>query len=175
MPALEGQLLIIESLTVQIHALDVKIRDLCGSKYPVTGSLMQVHGVAEITALTFILSIEDPTRFGRSRDVAAYLGLVPGQRQSGGSDPTRRITKSGDRELRRLLVQCAQRILGKRGSDSDLKRHGERIASSGSKDSKRRAVVAVARKLAVLLHRLWLTGEVYEPLRNSKRKSPVPA
>lgn len=175
MPALQGQLEIIESLTGQVHALDLKIRDLCSNKYPVTSVLMQVYGVAEITALTFVLSIEDPNRFNRSRDVAAYLGLVPGQRQSGSSDPARRITKSGDRELRRLLVQCAQRILGKRGIDSDLKQHGERIASSGSKDAKRRAVVAVARKLAVLLHCLWLTGEIYEPLRNSKRKPSISA
>lgn len=175
MPALHGQLGIIESVTAQIHALDLKIQDLCSNKYPVTSILMQVHGVAEITALTFLLSIEDPNRFARSRDVAAYLGLVPGQRQSGGSDPACRITKTGDRELRRLLVQCAQWILGKRGVDCDLKRHGERIASSGSGNAKRRAVVAVARKLAVLLHRLWITGEIYEPLRNSKRKSVIPA
>ena len=171
LPAVTPHIEAIENLTRQINDLTRHVVELCRDKYPVTSVLTQVHGVAEITALTFILTVEDPFRFRKSRDVAAYVGLVPGQKQSGASDPARRITKAGDRQLRRLLVQCAQRILGKRGIDSDLKRHGERIASSGSKDAKRRAVVAIARKLAVLLHCLWVTGEVYEPLRNSKRRS----
>ncbi len=169
LPALHPQLDIIEALTERIRLLEKRIHELCRSKYPVTTLLTQVHGVAELTALTFVLTIEDPRRFQRSRDVGAYLGLVPGQYQSGGSNPSRRITKTGDREMRRLLVQCSQRILGKRGIDSDLKRRGQRIALSGTKEAKRRAVIAIARKLAILLHSLWLTGEVYEPLRNAKR------
>ncbi len=175
LPALQGQLEIIQNLTTTIQDYNRQIQELCKTKYPVTSILMQVYGVADITALTFVLSIENPNRFKRSRDVAAYFGLVPGQRQSGSSNPTRGITKTGDREIRRLLVQCAQRIISKSGIDSDLKRHGERIANNGSKDAKKRAVVAVARKLAVLLHRLWVNGEIYEPLHNSNRKPPIPA
>lgn len=171
LPALEPQLEIIESLTERIRLLENRVHELCRSKYPETVLLTQVHGVAELTALTFLLTIEDPRRFRRSRDVGAYLGLVPGLYQSGASNPNRRITKAGDPDLRRLLVQCSQRILGKRGIDSDLKRHGERIALPGTKEAKRRAVVAVARKLAIVLHSLWLTGEVYEPLRNSAART----
>lgn len=171
LPALQPQLDVIAELTRQILSLEKRVRELCRSKYPATITLTQVHGVAELTALTFMLTIEDPHRFRRSRDVGAYLGLVPGRKQSGANDPNRRITKAGDRELRRLLVQCAQRILGKRGIDSDLKRHGERIARPGTKEAKRRAVIAVARKLAILLHRLWATGEAYEPLRNSSSRA----
>jgi len=73
--------------------------------------------------------------------------------------------------LRKLLVSSAHYILGPFGSDSNLRRHGEKIASRGSKNAKKRAVVAVARKLAVLLHSLWLTAEVYEPLRNTAERS----
>jgi transposase len=72
--------------------------------------------------------------------------------------------------LRRLLVGSAHYILGPFGSDSDLRRHGEKIASRGAKNSKKRAAVAVARKLCVLLHRLWVTAEVYDPLYNAHRR-----
>ena len=170
-PALLPVLEIIETLTQKIRAIDTRVRELCRDTYPETALLTQVHGVGELTALTFLLSIEDPQRFRKSRHVGAYLGLTPGQKQSGSSDPNRRITKAGNRELRRLLVQCAHRILGKRGIDSDLKRHGQKIMRPGTKEARRRAVVAVARKLAVLLHRLWITGEVYEPLRNHQGAS----
>ena len=81
-----------------------------------------------------------------------------------------RISKEGDVYLRKLLVQCAQYILSKRGPETDLKQWGLRIASKGKKKAKRRAVVAVARKLSVLLHRLWVSGEVYEPLRQRQRR-----
>jgi transposase len=73
--------------------------------------------------------------------------------------------------LRRLLVGSAHYILGPFGSDADLRRHGRKIASRGAKTSKKRAVVAVARKLSVLLHSLWMSGEIYEPLRNAHRCS----
>jgi transposase len=115
-----------------------------------------------------VLTIENPKRIERSRNVGAYLGLPPRQRQSGQRDPELRITKAGDRELRRLLVQCAQYILGPFGKHSDLRRWG---AGRGGATAKKKAVIAVARKLAVLLHRLWSTGEVYEPLRNANRRA----
>jgi transposase len=117
-----------------------------------------------------VLTLEDPYRFAKSRSVGAYLGLVPARDQSGDSDPQRRISKEGDEMLRKLLVGSAHYILGPFGSDSDLRRHGEKIASRGAKNAKKRAVVAVARKLSVLLHRLWMTAELYEPLYNAHRR-----
>jgi transposase len=118
-----------------------------------------------------VLTLEDPYRFEKSRSVGAYLGLVPSRDQSGDTDPQKRISKEGDEMLRRLLVSSAHYILGPFGSDSDLRRHGEKIACRGGKNAKKRAAVAVARKLAVLLHSLWVSGEVYEPLRNTDRSS----
>jgi transposase len=132
--------------------------------------LRQVEGVGTLTALTFVLTLEDPYRFAKSRSVGAYLGLVPATAQSGERDPQKkRISKEGDQMLRKLLVGSAHYILGPFGSDSDLRRHGEKIASRGGKNSKKRAAVAVARKLAVLLHSLWVTAEVYDPLYNTHR------
>ena len=144
-------------------------------EYPETALLEQVGRMGPITALRYVLTIEDPKRIERSRNVGAYLGLRPRQRQSGQRDPELRITKAGDRNLRRLLVQCAQYILGPFGKDSDLRRWGLALASRGKATAKKKAVIAVARKLAVLLHRLWLTGEVYEPLRNTERRAAARA
>jgi transposase len=138
--------------------------------YPETKLLRQVHGVGVLTALAFVLTLEDPSRFAKSREVGAYLGLVPATDQSGGSDPEKRISKHGNKMMRRLLVGSAHYILGPFGEDSDLRRHGEKIAGRGGKNAKKRAVVAVARKLSVLLHRLWVTAEVYEPLYNGSRR-----
>jgi Transposase IS116/IS110/IS902 family len=131
--------------------------------------LVQVEGVGTLTALTFVLTLEDPYRFEKSRSVGAYLGLVPATDRSGGRDPQKRISKEGDEMLRKLLVGSAHSILGPFGSDSDLRRHGEKIARRGGKNSKKRAAVAVARKLSVLLHSLWVTAEVYDPLYNANR------
>ena len=131
--------------------------------------MRQVEGIGPLTALTFVLTLEDPHRFEKSRSVGAYLGLVPATDRSGERDPHKRISKEGDEMLRRLLVGSANYVLGPFGSDSDLRRHGEKIASRGAKNAKKRAAVAVARKLAVLLHRLWVTGETYDPLYNTHR------
>jgi transposase len=137
-------------------------------KYPETECLQQVGGVGPITSLTYILTLEKPERFAKSRDVGCYLGLVPRQDESGDTSKQLRITKTGDRMLRKLLVGSAQYILGPFGEDCDLRQFGLKLAARGGKNAKKRAVVAVARKLAVLLHRLWLTGEEYEPLRNAR-------
>ena len=133
--------------------------------------LKQVKGVGTLIALTFVLTLEDPHRFRKSRDVGCYLGLQPGRRNSGQSEPQMHISKEGDPYLRTLLVQGAHHILGPFGADSDLRRWGLKLAERGGKSGKKRAIIAVARKLAVLLHHLWVSGEVYEPLRNSKPKS----
>jgi transposase len=128
-----------------------------------------VKGVGTQIALTYVLTIEDPYRFAKSREVGCFLGLRPGRRNSGESEPQKKISKEGDRYLRTMLVQGAHYILGPFGEDSDLRRWGMKLAERGGKNAKKRAVVAVGRKLAVLLHRLWVGGEVYEPLRNSKK------
>jgi transposase len=178
-PALQPLLDTLAALAERIVGFDREIRRMSREVYPETALLNQVGGVGPITALRYVLTIEDPKRIERSRNVGAYLGLRPRQRQSGQRDPELRITKAGDRELRRLLVQCAQHILGPFGKDSDMRRWGLQIASRGAATAKKKAVIAVARKLAVLLHRLWLTGEVYEPLRNANRRAaaqtPEPA
>jgi len=155
----------IEHLTLKISECDRLIEELCREVYPETETVRQVHGVGGVTGLTFVLTIDDPHRFKRSRDVAAYLGLVPRRDQSGDVDRQLSITKQGDSFLPRQLVQSAQYILGPLAKDSDLHRWGLELASRGGRRGYRRAVVAVARKLAVLLHRLWITGGVYEPLR----------
>src|SRR5919107_2059845 len=170
MPALGPVLETIGSLTERIGDYERQLETLCEEHYPETELLRQVEGVGSLTALTFVLTIEDPYRFEKSRSVGAYLGLVPARDQSGERDPQKRISKEGDEMLRKLLVSCAHYVLGPFGSDSDLRRHGEKIASRGAKNSKKRAVVAVARKPAVLLHSLWISGEVYDPLRNTHRR-----
>jgi len=158
----------VEGLTAQIKKLETSIEQIARSQYPETQLLKQVHGVGTLIALTFVLTLEDGERFQKSRDVGCYVGLRPKQSESGESQPQLRITKEGDRYLRTLLVQGAHLILNRRGPDTDLKRWGLKLAGRGGKNAKKRAVVAVARKLAVLLHRLWVCGEVYEPLRNSQ-------
>jgi transposase len=157
------------SLTEKIKDYDRHIEELAAERYPETRLLRQVSGVGSLTALTFVLTLEDPQRFAESRSVGAYLGLAPGIDQSGEQDPQKRISGEGDEMLRRLLVSSAHYILGPFAPDSDLRRHGEKIAERGGKNAKKRAVVAVARKLSVLLHRLWVSGEVYEPLHNARR------
>ena len=153
-------------LTARIASAEREIEALC-RVYPETAALRQVAGVGPITALTFVLTVEDPGRFPRNREVAAYLGLVPRRRDSGGRHTQLGTTKRGDTHLRRLLVQAAQYVLGPFGPDCDLRRWGERYMASGAGNAKKRAVVAVARRLAVLLHALWRSGEVYEPLRQA--------
>jgi transposase len=163
-PALKPVLASISELTAQIRGLDKDISRLL-KKYPVARALKeQVHGVGVLTALAFVLTLEDHRRFVKSREVGAYLGLTRKRRESGESEPDLHITKAGDPFLRRLLVQCAHYILGPFGQQSDLRRWGLALAS---RLGRKRAIIAVTRKLAVLLHRLWTTGEVYEPLRQS--------
>jgi len=167
-PALSPVLEVIADLTLRIRRTERQIAQLAEERYPETRLLRAVSGVGALTALWYVLALGDPHRFRRSRSVGAYLGLRPRQSQSGKSDPELHITKAGDKELRRLLVCAAQYILGPFGSDSDLRRFGLAVAARGRKNAKKRAVVAVARKLAVLLHALWTHAEVYEPLRNSQ-------
>lgn len=151
-----------------IRRLDRKIDELIEKSYPEARRLQQVRGVGALTALSFVLTVDDPQRFAKSRTVGAWLGLAPKVAASGDHDPQLGISKTGDVHLRRLLVQSAQYILGPFGRDCDLRRYGERIAQRGGKSAKKRAAVAVARKLAVLLHRLLVSQSDYVPIRSKE-------
>jgi transposase len=159
--ALTPVLDVLQHLAEQIHRCERLIEERAERTYPETSRLTQVPGVGALTALSFVLTLESPDRFPRSRTVGAFLGLARRQYQSGERDPALGITKHGDRYLRRLLVSCAHRILGPFGKDCDLRRWGLAMAARGGRSGKRRAVVAVARKLAVLLHRLRVSGEPF--------------
>jgi transposase len=172
-PALAPILAIIQNLSEEIRALDQKIEDMAKERYPETALLSQVPGVGTLTAMVYVLTLEDPERFPKSRSVGSYLGLRPRQADSGSLQPQLRITKAGDEHLRWLLVSAAHYILGPFGPDSDLRRWGLALAAQGGKRGKKRAVVAVARKLSVLLLRLWRTGEIYEPLRNARLRGEI--
>jgi transposase len=169
-PALGPIVSMIAELSSRIAEYDKEVERLCKEAYPETEVFTELKGVGPLTSLAFVLTLEDPGHFASSRDVGPYLGLVPGRDQSGGLDPQLGITKAGDAFLRRLLVQAAQYVLGELNTqDSELRQWGLKLA--GPKDRKgkhnkrlkKRAVVAVARKLAVLLHTLWRDGAMYEP------------
>jgi len=164
--ALEPLLTASAALSEQIAEYNERIEQMAKESYPQTALLKQVKGVGTLIALTFLLTLEDKHRFQKSRDVGCYLGLQPGRRNSGQSEPQMHISKEGDPYLRTLLVQGAQHILGPFGVDCDLRRWGLKLAERGGRSGKKRAIIAVARKLAVLLHHLWVSGEVYEPLHN---------
>jgi transposase len=167
--ALAPLLACIESVSEQIREYNERIEKLAQESYPQVALLKQIKGVGTLIALTFLLTLEDPHRFRKSRDVGCYLGLQPGRRNSGQSEPQMHISKEGDPYLRTLLVQGAQHILGPFGVDCDLRRWGLKLAERGGRNGKKRAIVATARKLAVLLHHLWVSGEVYQPLHNSSQ------
>jgi transposase len=159
----------LDHLDEQIRYYDQMEEHIARERYPKYWLLDQVDGVGVHTALSFMLTIGDAERFQKSRPVGCFLGMRPRKKDSGESKPQLGITKAGDEYLRKTLVNCAHYILGPFGRDSDLRRYGQRICERGGKNAKKRAVIAVARKLAVLLHRLWISGEVYEPLRNSQK------
>jgi transposase len=161
-PALAPVYQVLSEIAQQLRTHDKSIENIA-KKHPEVAALQQVYGVGTLTAVAFILTLGDKNRFASSRMAGAYLGLRPRKSQSGNEDPQLRITKAGDPFLRRLLVNCANHILGPFGKDSDLRTWGLRLVERGGKNARKRAKVAIARKLAVLLHRLWITGEVYEP------------
>jgi transposase len=167
-PGLDDLLEMVEVISKRIQKLDREVERACRERHPVTARLRQVPGVGPITALAYVLKVEDPTRFAKSREVGPFLALVPRERSSGESRPELGIPPpGGDAMLRRLLVQASHYILGPFGPDTDLRRFGLALSERGGKRAKKRAVIAVARKLAVLLHRLWVSGETYQPLRTT--------
>jgi transposase len=165
----------IELVTLQIKVLEAQIEGECLQRMPDAQSLQQPHGVGPITALAFVTTIEDPHRFKKNRSVAGYIGLRPRKAMSSQSDPQLRITKAGDAYLRRLLVASAQRILGPFGEESDLRTWGLKLCLRGGKNAKKRAVVAVARKLAVLLLALWKSQRPYVPVKNATADAGAPS
>jgi len=174
---------ILKGIHSQIKGLDKEIAKLAEQRYPETGLLTQVSGVGQLIALTYVLTLGDPKKFKKSRSVGPYLGLAPGQDQSGNHDPKQSITKEGDPYLRSLLVQSANYILGHFGPDCDLRRfafdrlqHQKEDLKKKGKDPNKVKVskqlkIAVARKLAVLLHHLWISAEVYDPFFNSPHQN----
>jgi transposase len=155
-------------MTIQIRAYEREIEQMGKTTYPETCALVQVHGVGSLTALTYVLTLGNKQRFQRSRDVGCYLGLRPRRSQSGDRDPQLGITKAGNSYLRSLLTECANFILGPFGKDSALRRWGLELAAKGGKNARKRALIGVARKLAVLLHRLWVTQQDYVPFPERK-------
>lgn len=160
----------VDTLSRDIGAADRRIEQLANERYPETKRLRQIAGVGPITSLCFVLTLEDPERFPSSRSVGPYLGLCPRRRDSGAHSPQLRITKSGDAMLRRLLVGSAHYILGPFGPDCDLRTQGLKLAARGGKNAKKRAVVAVARRLACMLHSIWVNDTDYEPFRLEHRR-----
>lgn len=155
---------VIAEISARIKAEDKHIDAMIEEDYPQAQKLMTIPGVGPITALAFVLIISSPDRFAKARDVGPFLGLVPGRDQSGDSDRPMRITKAGDRMLRRLLVSCAQYTLGQFGPPSALKATGQKTADKGAKVAKKKAVVKTARKLAVMMLALWKDPEAeYQP------------
>jgi transposase len=164
--ALAPLLRLIEHLTREIQLYDRMVTKKASTKYPETKTICTIPGVGPLTALAMVLMMNnDPKRFGKSRDVGCYFGLRPIQRQSGASSPQLGITKAGDHVFRRLITQSAQYILGPFGKDCALRRWGLSLAVRGGKNAKKRAVIAVARKLSILMHRLWVKQEEFDPER----------
>ena len=163
--AAEPSLQVIDVMTQKIRELDREIERLCEEQYPETARLREIRGIGAIASLTFLLTIGDPNRFERPRDVGAYLGLVPKRDQSGGTDKSLRISKWGNAYLRRLLVGSANYLLGPFGEECDLRTQGLKLAERGGRGARKKAVVAVARKLAVVMMAIWRQGSEYRPHR----------
>jgi transposase len=160
-PSLTPLLEVIADLTRRIREMDKQVEQMIEA-HPVVEQLQQPGGVGPLTALAYVLAVEDPARFKHSRQVGAYFGLVPKLDDSSDSSPQLHITKAGDALVRKYLVSAARYILGPFGKDCDLRRYGEAIAARGGKNARKRAAIAVARKLAVMMHRLWVTGAAYD-------------
>ena len=129
---------------------------------PICQRLMTVPGVGPVTSLTFKVGVDDPGRFRCSRNVAAHFGLTPRRYQSGETDNPGRISKAGDADVRCALYTAAHALMTRSDAWSTLKAWGLRLAKIRGH---RRAVVAVARKLAVILHRMWIDGTAFRTAR----------
>ncbi len=157
-PIIEGLLAIHEQVEQQQAALDNRVRKEAKAD-ETTRRLMSVPGVGVVTALAFRHTIDDPTRFRSAQAVGAYLGLTPRRKQSGELDFNGRISKWGDRLLRTYLFEAASVLLHRTQRWSTLKAWGTRLMKRvGAKKAK----VAVARKIAIILHCIWTDGTGFE-------------
>jgi len=171
-PALQS----IKSLTDQIKHYEKTIQQSARQHHPQAMALQKIPSIGPITSMVFVLSIEDPRRFKDPRDIGAYLGLVPRRDQSGGSDKQLPISKAGNKYLRALLTQCAQYLLGRYGPDCAIRQYGLKLAARGGKAAKKKAITAVARKLAVMMIALWQKGGEYQPFpAATDRPLPTPS
>ncbi len=172
-PAITPALKSLESLTEQIKVYEKEIQKSAREHHPQAVKFQQIPSIGPITSMAFVLSIEDPHRFKDPRDVGAYLGLVPRRDQSGGTDKQLPISKAGNRYLRQLLVQCSQYLLGHFGPDCALREQGLKLAGKGGRAAKKKAVIAIARKLAVMMIAMWQKGGDYQAFPERKKdKSP---
>jgi transposase len=169
-PSLAPLLEVIADLTTRIRGMDQQVERMV-EEHPEAVLLQQPKGVGPLTAIAFVRAVEDPRRFKHSRQVGAFFGLVPKLDESSDSSPQLRITKAGDALVRKYLVSSARYILGPFGPPCDLRRYGEVIAARGGKNASKRAAVAVARKLAVMLHRLWVTNAQYDADRTQRKRA----
>jgi transposase len=175
---IKPQLDFIVSLTARIKAFDVQIKKKVMTKHPQAVALAEsVYGVSHIVATAFVLTIFRPDRFRRARDVGPYLGLEPAQKASGTLDPELGISRAGNPFLRKLLVQSAHYLLGPLARDQkkagDLREWGLGLIRRGGKGAKKRASVAVARRLAVAMLASWKSGTPWDPHYASKKKKPA--
>lgn len=173
-PALKS----IQSLTEQIKVYEAQIQQSARQHHPQAVMFQQIPSIGPITSMAFVLTIEDPHRFKDPRDVGAYLGLVPKRDQSGDTDKQLPISKTGNAYLRQLLVQCAQYLVGHFGPDCALRRQGLLLAAKGGRAAKKKAVIAIARKLAVMMVAMWQKGSTYEdfpPKRGNTKPASKPA
>lgn len=170
-PCLEA----LESLNEQIKRYDRQIAEVVTRHHPEALRLQEIPSVGPITSLAFVLSIEDPYRFQDPRAVGAYLGLVPRRDQSGDTDKQLPITKAGNGYLRKLLVQSAHYLLGHFGPDCALREHGLKLAAKGGRAARKKAVIAVARKLAVVMVAMWQKGSSYQPFAGRNHGEVVAA
>ena len=173
-PATTGMFVGIRALTEQIGIFDEQLGTMVETDFPDAQRVKQIRGVGPVSALAFVLALEEPARFPNGRTAAAWLGLVPRRDQSGAVDKQLGISKTGNTFVRRLLVQCAQYILGPFGHDCDLRRWGLALAARGGKGAKKRAICATARKLVVLMFRLWKSGDTWKPLHNAESHEVAP-
>ncbi len=154
LPVLEARLMLYRTYLV----LDRRVKQEARND-AVCRQLMTVPGVGPITALTFKAAVDDPRRFRRSRTVGAHFGLTPRRHQSGEHDNPGRISKAGDGDVRAALYAAANALMGRTQRWSALKAWGLRLQRT---KGRRRALVAIARKLAVIMHRMWIDGTTFQ-------------
>lgn len=162
----------ISSLTKQLDELDKELKAIA-SAHSVARLLQTVHGVGPLTALAFIAAVDDPKRFENARELTSYLGLVPGENNSGDSKrPPHAITKTGDSTARSYLVEAAFSHTNRRAPESHLKSWYAKLTKD--KKSKKRAAVAVARRLARVLWAMWRDNKPFDNSRTAPF-TPSPA